>query len=44
LYEIATLLAAFPIYTEADINGFARIYFDPKASLFDVGLRNNSGN
>jgi type I restriction enzyme, R subunit len=32
LYEIATQLAAFPIYTEADVNGFARIYFDPKAT------------
>ena len=32
LYEIATQLAAFPIYAEADVNGFARIYFDPKAT------------
>jgi type I restriction enzyme R subunit len=32
LYEIATQLAAFPIYTEGDVNGFARIYFDPKAT------------
>jgi type I site-specific restriction-modification system R (restriction) subunit len=32
LYEIATQLAGFPIYTEVDVNGFARIYFDPKAT------------
>jgi len=32
LYELQTRLAAFPVYTEADVNAFARIYFDPKAT------------
>ncbi len=32
LYEIQTRLAAFPVYTEADVNGFAKVYFDPKAA------------
>lgn len=32
LYEIQTRLAAFPVYTEADVGAFARVYFDPKAT------------
>jgi type I restriction enzyme R subunit len=32
LYEIQTRLGAFPVYTEADVDGFANIYFDPKAT------------
>jgi type I restriction enzyme R subunit len=32
LYEIQTRLAAFPVYTEADVEAFARVYFDPKAT------------
>ncbi|MFI5020068.1 MAG: RNA-binding domain-containing protein [Alphaproteobacteria bacterium] len=32
LYEIQSRLAAFPVYTEADVNGFAKVYFDPKAA------------
>lgn len=32
LYEIQTRLGAFPVYTQADIDGFAKIYFDPKAT------------
>ncbi len=32
LYEIQTRLAAFPVYTEADVDGFAKVYFDPKAT------------
>ena len=32
LYEIQTRLAAFPIYTEADVDAFAKVYFDPKAT------------
>ena len=32
LYEIQTRLAAFPVYTEADVEAFARAYFDPKAT------------
>ena len=32
LYEIQTRLAAFPVYTEADVDGFAKLYFDPKAT------------
>ncbi len=32
LYEIQTRLVAFPVYTEADVEAFARVYFDPKAT------------
>jgi type I restriction enzyme R subunit len=32
LYEVQSRLRAFPVYTEADIEGFARIYFDRKAT------------
>lgn len=32
LYEIQTRLAAFPVYTDADVDGFAKVYFDPKAT------------
>jgi type I restriction enzyme R subunit len=32
LYEIQTRLSTFPIYTEADVTGFAKVYFDPKAT------------
>jgi type I site-specific restriction-modification system R (restriction) subunit len=32
LYEIQTQLGAFPVYTETDVNGFASVYFDPKAT------------
>src|SRR5207248_7736545 len=32
LYEIQTRLAAFPIYTEADVEGFAKVYFDAKTT------------
>ncbi len=32
LYEIQAPLAAFPVYTEADVRAFATIYFDPKAA------------
>jgi type I restriction enzyme R subunit len=32
LYEIQTQLVAFPIYTEADVEAFASVYFDPKAT------------
>jgi type I restriction enzyme, R subunit len=31
LYEFQTQLGAFPVYTETDVNNFARLYFDPKA-------------
>jgi len=30
LYEIQARLSSFPIYTESDVAGFARVYFDPK--------------
>jgi type I restriction enzyme, R subunit len=30
LYEIQTRLASFPVYMPADMEAFARIYFDPK--------------
>jgi type I restriction enzyme, R subunit len=32
LYEFQTQLGAFPVYTEADVNRFAQVYFDPKAT------------
>jgi len=32
LYEIQTRLAAFPVYTPADVDRFAKVYFDPKAT------------
>ncbi|MCC6766596.1 MAG: putative DNA binding domain-containing protein [Deltaproteobacteria bacterium] len=32
LYEMETRLAAFPVYTAADIEAFAKAYFDPKAT------------
>jgi type I restriction enzyme R subunit len=32
LYEIQSRLAAFPVYTEADVDRFAAAYFDPKAT------------
>ena len=32
LYAIQTRLAAFPIYTEADVTSFAKVYYDPKAT------------
>jgi type I restriction enzyme R subunit len=32
LYEIQMRLAAFPVYTDADIDGFAKVYFDAKAT------------
>ncbi|MGH9380699.1 MAG: RNA-binding domain-containing protein [Thermoanaerobaculia bacterium] len=32
LYQIQTRLAAFPVYTEADVDAFAKAYFDPKAT------------
>ena len=32
LYEIQTRLSAFPVYTDSDVDGFAEVYFDPKAT------------
>ncbi len=32
LYEIQTRLAAFPVYTQGDVDGFAAVYFDAKAT------------
>lgn len=32
LYEIQTRLAGFPVYTEADVNAFAKVYFDKRAT------------
>jgi len=32
LYEIQTRLAAFPVYTQPDVDAFAKVYFDPKAT------------
>ena len=31
LYEVQTRLAAFPVYTSADVEAFAKVYFDAKA-------------
>jgi len=32
LYEIQTRLTAFPVYTETDVDAFAKVYFDAKAT------------
>ncbi len=32
LYEIQTRLAAFPVYMATDVEAFAKVYFDPKAT------------
>jgi type I restriction enzyme R subunit len=32
LYEVQTRLRAFPVYTEDDVDRFARVYFDRKAT------------
>ena len=32
LYEVQSRLMAFPVYTAADVESFARVYFDPKAT------------
>ncbi|MEJ7669742.1 MAG: RNA-binding domain-containing protein [Casimicrobiaceae bacterium] len=32
LYELQSQLAAFPVYTDADVHGFAKFYFDAKAT------------
>ncbi len=32
LYEIQTRLAAFPVYAQDDVEAFAKVYFDPKAT------------
>ena len=32
LYEIQTRLAAFPVYTASDVEAFAKVYFDRKAT------------
>jgi type I restriction enzyme R subunit len=32
LYEFQTQLGAFPVYTATDVDSFARVYFDPKAT------------
>ena len=32
LYEIQTRLAALPVYTEADVESFAGVWFDPRAT------------
>jgi len=32
LYELQTRLGAFPVYAGADVEAFAKVYFDPKAT------------
>jgi type I restriction enzyme R subunit len=32
LYELQTRLDTFPVYTEADVQAFAKLFFDPKAT------------
>jgi len=32
LYEIQGRLAGYPVYTQADVDRFAKVYFDPKAT------------
>jgi len=36
LYEIQSRLAAFPVYGQADVDRFAKVYFDPKATQDQV--------
>jgi type I restriction enzyme, R subunit len=36
LYEMQTRLGAFPIYAQADVDRFAKVYFDPKATQGQV--------
>ena len=43
LYEIQTRLAAFPVYTEADVDAFAKVYFDPKATAGPALRRARAG-
>jgi type I restriction enzyme, R subunit len=33
LYEVQGCLGGFPVYNETDVNEFAKVYFDPKATL-----------
>ena len=32
LYEVQSRLSAFPVYTESDVNAFAKVYFDAKST------------
>ena len=32
LYQLQTRLATFPVYVEADVDRFAQVYFDPRAT------------
>ena len=32
LYEVQTRLAEFPVYTNADVDSFAKVYFDSKST------------
>ena len=32
LYEVHSRLSGFPVYTEADVNAFAKVYYDAKAT------------
>ena len=32
LYEVQSRLAAFPVYTQVEVDRFAKVYFDPKAT------------
>lgn len=32
LYEVQGRLASFPVYVQADVDAFAKVYFDPKAT------------
>jgi type I restriction enzyme R subunit len=36
LYEVQGRLAAFPVYTQADVDRFAKVYFDPRATQDQV--------
>ncbi len=31
LYELQSRLSGFPVYTDADVTGFVKVYYDPKA-------------
>ncbi len=43
LYEIQSRLAAFPVYTEADVDGFAKVYFDAEGDAGPALCRAGAG-
>ena len=43
LYEIQSRLAGFPVYTEADVDAFAKVYFDPEGDAGPALRRAGAG-